>query len=409
MKKHNPSERGQAIVLIALAIVGTIGMIGLTIDGGLAYSDRRHAQNAADNAALAAGRSMIREEDWEAAALSLAASNSYDNNGTTNIVQVLNPPNELSNYEGDEDYIQVIITSHVQTTFARVVGITEMTNIVQAVARVVPTTEVNMFDGNAIVSLNPGDCKAFTFQGNAETTLTGGGVFVNSDCPTSAFFNNSNSSQMTAPSLCSVGGIDYKPGALDIPSGGIQSGDDNCEQYDYPVADYIMPLPDCGGPAVQSGSTLSPGDYSGTFPPNGVTFLEPGVYCVDGDFRLNANDVLTGSDVVIYMIDGEVRWNGGAEVNLDAPNEGPFDGLLIYLPYENDNTVIINGNAGSGLTGTILAPASDVQVNGTGESGINGQIIGYNVDISGTSDMNINYNANENYHAETPPNLQLTE
>jgi Flp pilus assembly protein TadG len=408
MSKHHKSERGQALIFITLAIVGMIGMIGLTVDGGLAYSDRRHAQNAADTAALAAGRAKIREEDWHATALSLAASNSYDNNGTTNIVQVLNPPIS-GNYAGDTDYIQVIITSHVQTSFARVVGITEMTNIVNAVVRVVPSTKVSMFDGNAIVSLNPNDCKAFKFQGNADTTITGSGVFVNSDCASSAFFNNSNASQMTAPSLCSVGGIQYKPGALDIPSGGINSGSENCKQYNYPVTDFIMPLPDCGEPAKKVGNTLLPGDYSGTFPPSGVTFLEPGVYCVNGNFRLNANDVLTGSDVVIYMISGGVTWNGGAQVNLDAPNEGPFEGLLLYLPYSNDSPVSINGNSGSGLTGTILAPASNCQINGTGGSGINGQIICYTVDLSGTSDMNINYNANENYQAETPPNLQLSE
>lgn len=226
MKKTNKSERGQALILIVFAIIGLIGMTGLTVDGGIAYSDRRNAQNAADTAALAAGRAKIRGESWQNAGFNLAAANGYNNNGTTNTVQVVNPPIQ-GKYAGDSNYIQVIIVSNVQTSFARVVGITQMTNRVNAVARVVPTTFVNMFDGNAIVSLNPNDCKAFKYQGNADTNVVGGGLFVNSDCATSAFFNQSSSAQLTAPSLCSVGGIEYKPGAIDIASDSIQTGTNN--------------------------------------------------------------------------------------------------------------------------------------------------------------------------------------
>lgn len=398
MKKLR-SERGQALILIVFAIVGLIGMTGLTVDGGMAYSDRRNAQNAADTAALAAGRAMVRQEDWSAAAYSLAASNGYDNNGTSNIVEVTFPHPELGN-----EYILVSITSHVQTTFARVVGITQMTNVVSAVVRVQPPTQVNMFDGNAVVGLSPHDCKAIKYQGNADTTIVGGGIHVNSDCASSAFFNNSSAAQLAAPSLCSVGGVTYEPSAINIPN--IATG---CRAYNYPVPEYVMPLPECTSTATQTGSTLSAGSYSGTFPPNGVTTLASGLYCVDGDFRLNGGDVLSGTDVVIYMIDGDVTWNGGAEIHLDAPNDGPFKGLLIYSPYTNASTIRLNGNSSSTFTGTILAPASDVTVDGTGDTGINGQIIGYTVDLSGTSNVSINYSDENNYKAFTPPYLQLTE
>src|SRR5688572_25221602 len=106
MTKNNlnkKSEKGQALILIVLAIVGLIGITGLTVDGGMAYSDRRNAQNAADTAALAAGRSFIREEDWEAAGFSLAAANGYNNNETTNFVDIYKPPIE-GFYAGDDDY-----------------------------------------------------------------------------------------------------------------------------------------------------------------------------------------------------------------------------------------------------------------------------------------------------------------
>ena len=55
-KKHN--ERGQIFVIVALMMAAILAILALTIDGGLAYFQRRIAQNAADSAALAGARAM---------------------------------------------------------------------------------------------------------------------------------------------------------------------------------------------------------------------------------------------------------------------------------------------------------------------------------------------------------------
>ena len=49
-------QRGQMIALFALASTGIILAVGLTIDGGYAFAQRRGSQNAADFAALAGAR-----------------------------------------------------------------------------------------------------------------------------------------------------------------------------------------------------------------------------------------------------------------------------------------------------------------------------------------------------------------
>jgi Flp pilus assembly protein TadG len=51
-------EQGQSIVVIALLIVGLVAMLGLVIDGGNAYLQRRRMQNAADAGALAGARTL---------------------------------------------------------------------------------------------------------------------------------------------------------------------------------------------------------------------------------------------------------------------------------------------------------------------------------------------------------------
>ena len=56
----NKHEKGQAIIIIAFAIVVLVGFAALAIDGGRVLSDRRHAQNAADTAAYAAALAKIK-------------------------------------------------------------------------------------------------------------------------------------------------------------------------------------------------------------------------------------------------------------------------------------------------------------------------------------------------------------
>src|SRR5260221_14560547 len=50
------NRSGQALVLVAIALVALIGFAALAIDVGHAYAQRRQLQNAADAAALAGAR-----------------------------------------------------------------------------------------------------------------------------------------------------------------------------------------------------------------------------------------------------------------------------------------------------------------------------------------------------------------
>src|SRR5918993_1968194 len=70
-------ERGQALVIIALAAVGLFGFSALAIDGSRVFSYRRNAQNAADTSALSAALAKIRQEDYVLAAEERAADNGY--------------------------------------------------------------------------------------------------------------------------------------------------------------------------------------------------------------------------------------------------------------------------------------------------------------------------------------------
>ena len=52
-RTRREAERGQILVLFTLAIVAIIGVLGLVLDGGSAFAQRRDEQNVSDLAAMA--------------------------------------------------------------------------------------------------------------------------------------------------------------------------------------------------------------------------------------------------------------------------------------------------------------------------------------------------------------------
>lgn len=58
-REHLSHERGQSIVIITLLFVGVVAMLGLVIDGGNTYLQRRRMQNAADGAAFAGAIKLV--------------------------------------------------------------------------------------------------------------------------------------------------------------------------------------------------------------------------------------------------------------------------------------------------------------------------------------------------------------
>lgn len=379
------------------------------MDGGNAFLDRRKAQNAADAAALASTLSRIKSQNWIEAAVNSAAVNGYNNDGVTNLVQVYSPPKD-GPHAADIEYLQVVITSHVNTYFARVIGRDRITNVVSAVARMKLPEITQLLDGAAIVSLaTQSDCnnrKAFWVHGEATLDITGGGVFVNSSNRDCAIFTNGNGSIRIRDDnkIEVVGGASIQKPQLLTPQvspGAVAIG--------YPPP-FVMPKFGCSKEAMVSedGTSMSAGAWGDEFPPEGVTHLGAGVYCLGNGINITGN--LEGNNVVLKVDRGEVRFSGTADIILNAPNSGNHAGLLLYLPMDNNSRVVLNGGVGSVIKGTILAPASPIIIKGMdSQRGFHSQIIGYTVEADGNSNVVIVYNDEQNYDAMEMPELQLSE
>jgi Flp pilus assembly protein TadG len=408
MKIH-PSERGQALIIVAAAIVGLVGIAALVIDGGNAFQDKQRAQNAADAAALASAHARITGTDLVAAAMASAAENGYNNDGVNNIVSLYSPPKD-GPHVGDVEYIQVIIKSHVDTYFARVVGTRQIINEVQAIARTVKPEVKPLLNGAAVVSLAPvSNCfnsLSFWIHGEATLDITGGGVFVNSNNPSCALKQQGNGSIRISGNynINVVGSATIQKQHLFTPAVTV-----GASPISYPPP-FFMPKLGCNEEAEISldGTTMSSGSWNDEFPPPGVTRLEGGIYCLDHGMHVTGE--LEGSNVIFKVTAGEVRFSSSANARLDPPNAGDNKGLLIYLPPENKSRVVLNGGADSDITGTILAPASPILIKGMdAKRGFHSQIIGYTIEADGSSNVVINYNPEQNFWSMNMPEIQLSE
>ena len=74
LRTRREGERGQLLVLFTIAIVVIIGMLGLVLDGGSAFAQRRDEQNVADLAAVAGADAYLTSAGDKIAAARNAAN-----------------------------------------------------------------------------------------------------------------------------------------------------------------------------------------------------------------------------------------------------------------------------------------------------------------------------------------------
>lgn len=396
------SERGQSIIILALSFVVMLGFAGIAIDGGILYADRRSAQNAADSAALAGALAILQHNNPISIAYSRAADNAYDNNHISNWVNVYNPPID-GPYAGNPYYVEVRIRSKVDSVFAHFVYKGQLENTVTAVAHAKPATVVPFMNGDAMVGLAKTGCSVVWSHGNNTTSITGSGIFVNSDHPDCAFKASGGNVLNVDGDIDVVGGFEISGGAIVNPTP--HSG---ATQIDTPT----IPPPSCSSSGTRDAGTgtLTPGNISDFNFSGGTWTMQPGIYCVTGGFSVNAGTTISGNGVLIYVETGDISWNGGASLDLHAADTGEYAGLLLYQDPSNTQMATINGDSGSSFSGTMFIPSAQVQINGTGAAdGFHSQVIGNVVDMSGTSDLNIFYDANENYSQRDPAQVELTQ
>jgi hypothetical protein len=331
------SERGQAIVLIAIMLAVVVGMAALAIDGARAYALRRDLQAAVDAAALAAGDNLQQTGSYtqaEQAATTIFGANMRLSAAPSCAPGYGSPgvaPRTITCTYSDGTVLTQVVTAlgpagtqfaisasrALQLQFARI-----LTNGATPRVGSAATGNVNnLLFAPTITALDQGGCGGA--PGSA-VSVTGGGTFG------------------VVGDLVSNGTISITGGANIQVAGDIY---DRCEApVPGAVANMCYPsgaptpctFPDVAG-STYSGRPVSDPAYppptvvgGGQGAPGNNVVLSPGTYAADPNFS---------SSVCYFLSAGVYKWQGG------YTNAGGFVSNELKPPDEpstTDNTALAN-------------------------------------------------------------------
>ena len=372
MKRATYDSRGQALIIVAFSMVVLLGIGALVIDLGMSWMLRRHEQNAADPASLAAARYI---EDGDYTAMRTAACFYVQQNGffeddpgcadaldpANRNLEVMWPPSgpHAGPFGGRTEMVLVVVRTTHPSFFGRIFGDDHAEVATGAVA----ARETVSANSNSLVALDPDSCAAGKIHGNGDITIepvvnpdtgdpySGGYVHINSDCSSGAFddacgpgsgaFHHGGNAgaELTAPHIYIHGTCQVSGGMVDSPltEGAPQIGDPLAglrgpRQEEYPAGH----CPRKQGTMIVY-DEMQPDDPDGCqFNVNGMTAtLTPGVYYGGWDFK--GNDVTLKLEPGVYIIaGGGIKVSGSATVS--SIGSDPTTDPARVLLFNTDNT-----------------------------------------------------------------------
>ena len=396
-------ERGAAAIVLAVAFPVMIGGMALGAEVGYWFMGQRELQQAADLAAHAAGvklREGADETTMRDAAVDVASASGFD--AGTDTLTMTNPPDSGA-YAGDFDSVAVSLVRAQPRYFTRIYA----SDPVELDARAVSALQGG---ANAcLLALSPSAAGAVTISGSTDVSFENCDVASNSAAD-DAFLMNSGASVVTTGCINTVGGAVTTAGLTltdcASPNEGAPAAADPYADVGEPAASGTCQNGDVGSPIL--GTTVTPSEShesgvqsvrfcSGLRLTGNVT-LDPGLYIIEGgNFRINSDAVVNGSDVTFYLADGvNIVFNGSAEFNLSAPESGPYSGLLFFGSRSaSAASHTVNGTANSVLNGAVYTPASHLDFTGDFTGGGSGctQIVTGTVHFSGNSALEVDCQA----------------
>jgi len=362
-------ESGQVLVIVALALIAVTGMLALAVDGGNMYLQRRRAQNAADAAAL--GATFRLADGWDDAAIQAVVIEYAVTRNGADTVEAVYLPSETTvgggYIPGGSTGIRVHATKTARTFFAGVIGLSEATLASDAAAQFEIRSQG--CGGYAIYAHSEDCSKPIDWSGS-------GGEIVG--------WGHSNGKIKVSGSGHTVtgGSFEYVTTVQETGSGHSITYVQGSVSDSYPVVFDMDRYRPGGEAALAAGGqyyvhNCSKWKVSGS----GKTLAEGLHYC-------SGKADISGSGHyghVTIVAEGDIDVSGSGHTF-----QYYCDGLLFFSNYErsgtpkcNNPTIDISGSGGS-YEGICYAPNGAVEYTGSGHHVMNGSLIGWCVDISGS-------------------------
>jgi len=375
-------EAGQAIVVVAFALVVILGILGLATDVGYLRYTKRQLQTAADASAIA-GAAELSYSDVTSAAKADSAANGFTD-GTNGATVTVNNPPLAGQHIGNSGYVETIITKNTPTFFAKAFGVKTVTLQARAVAHAGSAS-------NCIFALNPSGGETVSV---AQSTTLSAACGIVDEASNNNAFHCLPGSAITAASIGVVGGFQNS----------------NCTVSPTPITGISVPVPSdplaslptpaigaCTFSTLQtynssnspqgSPSVLNPGVYCGGIKiQNGASVvLNPGVYIltsgaltVDIGSKIVTNTTTSPFGVTFYNSNGAITfqfssfasWN---QVSFVAPTTGPYQGVLFFQKASDSSSAQIIGSSSFNtiLQGAYYFPGAEVDFGYSGAAKYN--------------------------------------
>jgi len=304
-RQRKAKGKGAVLVWFAMLLTLMLGMVGLVIDAGMLLAAHRHAQSAADAAAMAAAYDlMFGKPTSEATATATTFVKEY--NGLSGApAPVVNVPPADGPYAGASNYVEVIVSSPMRTFFIHLLPGISRENTVRARAvagfEIVAAGEgVCVLDPSARPGLDVDGGGVLNVRGLVIDNSEGGGLDENGDPVDNGnnqvAGNVSNNALLRATEMRIVGGVN-NPDNFQSYDPGDSTNVLHCNQLPFPDPLLHLPTPTVdngvdatfrGAPQAsntnlklgdQNADAAEPMNYIDTSDPaNPVMVLHPGIY-----------------------------------------------------------------------------------------------------------------------------------
>lgn len=395
------NSNGSTAISFAVALPAVLGAVGIATDYGLLEMKRTHLQNVADQTAISAVKelSLANSEDVsiESVADSYAHSMVEEDHSTLKV--------EISvDEEGGK--VGVILREEWSPFFAHFLNADVTPIVVNASAKL--AGKMNL----CVLALDPSGTKAMHMDKLAHLQANGCAVYSNSSHAQGIRLDLN--SELTAATICSVGGVKAKTSAVS------PAPTTDCAVIPDPLSSrQPTQLTGCTKTKLKlktGATTLSPGRYCGGLTITGdaqVTFTK-GDYVIEGGaFEISGNAVAVAENTSFYL-EGEnsvLKFTGQSTLNLSGAEDGPMAGMLFF----EDRSVAtgrvhrINSANANELTGTIYLPRGKLRVdpnNSVAQDSAFTAIIAYQVEIDEGPTLVLNTNYGDT-NVPAPEGIQI--
>lgn len=391
-------KRGATLMLFALLFIVFAGVLGLVFDGARILYERRLAQAAADAGAIGAVQELRRGRDDYAAHVKPAAEYDSGLNGYTtanSTINVHHPPS-IGTHAGDTDYVEVIVSRSVPTSFMRIFG--PQASLVRARS----VSGLKATGDPCVIVLDPDASDSYKHNGTP-SLQTDCGVMVNSRAASAMV--QSGSGGISASWVGVTGGASGSnispPAQTGVP----------------PMVDPMASMDPPSYAGMASGNKSGTGNETVYWPgyysqqisvTSKAAVFMPGMYVLEKGMKITGGTV-TGNGVTFYSLNESgnrhIDIGGNATVRLSAPTTGDYKGVLFFVnrqaPDMSPGNKIARGDENSYFEGAIYMPSQHLDFAGNPATAVHWTVIIANtLDISGSAEVQV---INKPTTAQAPP------